>query len=126
LSSTTSASSLATPGRVPITFATALNGGELELAGSCFLHYGCLIAPGATAVHGREAICGMLAQMVDVGSRIEIDQSPILCAGDVAHGQSWSLSSAATGGGGYVKALATTTVLRRLDSKDRKLAIFML
>jgi uncharacterized protein (TIGR02246 family) len=121
----TSRPTFATPGSVPAAFAAALNAGDLELAAACFIREACLIAPGSTAVHGREAICGLLAQMIAAEARIEIDQSAVVRAGDVAHArQRWTLSSAATAGGRYNQTLSPTLVLRRLDA-GWKLAIAM-
>lgn len=108
---------LLTPERVPIAFAAALNAGQLQLATSCFTRDACLIAPGGTAIHGREEIRALLAQMIDRASRIEIELSTTVCAGDVAYAQQrWALSSAAAEGGRYIQTLAPTFVLRRFGA----------
>ena len=114
---------LLTPERVPAAFAAALNAGQLQLATSCFTRDACLIAPGATAIHGREEIRALLAQMIDRASRIDIEFSTTVRAGDVAYShQRWTLSSAAAEGERYLQALGPNLVLRRLEA-EWKLAI---
>jgi ketosteroid isomerase-like protein len=111
------------PERVPACFAAALNAGQLQLATSCFTRDACLVSPGSTAIHGREEIRGLLAQMIDRGSRIDIELSTVVRAGDVAYAhQRWVLSSAAAEGERYIQTLGPTFVLRRLG-EDWKLAI---
>jgi ketosteroid isomerase-like protein len=61
--------------------------------------------------------------MIDRASRIDVELSTLVRAGDVAYAhQRWVLSSAAAEGERYVQRLAPTFVLRRLDD-DWKLAI---
>ena len=114
---------LHTPERVPAFFAAALNAGDLRLATSCFSRDACLIAPGATAIHGREEIRALLAQMIDRTSRIDIELSTIVRAGDVAYViQRWTLGSVAAAGEVYTQILTPTLVLRRFGA-DWKLVI---
>jgi ketosteroid isomerase-like protein len=116
---------LRTPERVPACFAAALNAGQLQQATSCFTRDACLISPGATAIHGREEIRGLLAQMIDRASRIDIQLSTVVRAGDVAYAhQRWTLSSAAAEGERYTQVLGPILVLRRLETQW-KLAIAM-
>lgn len=106
-------------------FAAALNAGELELAARCFARDACLIAPGATAIHGREEIHSLLAQMIAQGSRIEIALSTVLRAGEVALArQRWTLSSSGPEGHRYTQDVNPAFVLRRLEG-DWKIAIAM-
>jgi uncharacterized protein (TIGR02246 family) len=116
---------LLTPEQVPTSFVAALNAGQLQLATSCFTRDACLISPGATAIHGREEIRALLAQMIDRASRIDIELSTVVRAGDVAYAhQRWALSSAAAEGERYTQVLGPTLVLRRLETQW-KLAIAM-
>lgn len=51
--------------------ARALSAADLVAATACFAHEACLITPDATAVHGRERIRPILAQLIAL--RVEID-----------------------------------------------------
>jgi uncharacterized protein (TIGR02246 family) len=64
-------------------FAQALNSGDLDGAAACFARDGCLITPDATAIHGREHIRGVLAQMVRRRTEICVELSSSVDAGDV-------------------------------------------
>ncbi|HVD41147.1 MAG TPA: nuclear transport factor 2 family protein [Solirubrobacterales bacterium] len=64
-------------------FAQALNAGDLEGAASCFARDGCLITPDATAIHGREHIRSVLAQMVRRRTEIRVELSSSVSAGEV-------------------------------------------
>lgn len=64
-------------------FAQALNAGDLDAAASCFARDGCLITADATAIHGREHIRGVLAQMVRRRTEIRVELSSSVSAGDV-------------------------------------------
>ena len=64
-------------------FAQALTAGDLDGAVSCFARDGCLITPDATAVHGREHIRAVLAQLVSQRTQIRVELSSSVSAGDV-------------------------------------------
>jgi ketosteroid isomerase-like protein len=116
---------VSSPEQVPIAFAAALNGGQLQPAALCFAPDACLVSPDATAIYGRGEIGGLLAQMIDRRSRIDIEFSTVVLAGDVAFiTQCWTLSAAAVAGGRYTQALSPTLILRRLGA-EWKLAIAM-
>lgn len=51
--------------------ATALSRGDTVAAAACFAREGCLITPDRTAVHGRDRIRVVLAQLV--ATEIEVD-----------------------------------------------------
>jgi ketosteroid isomerase-like protein len=104
-------------------FCNAVNAGELERACACFTRDGCLITPDATAVQGREAIGAVLAQLVAAGTRVSVQVSAILAAGDVALGRErWQIHSDAPGGTQFVRESTPTLVLQRVESQW-KLAI---
>lgn len=73
-----------------VSFARALSGGDLDQAAAWFARDACLITPDATAIHGRERIRAVLAQMVARGTEIRVELSSTVGAGEVilAH-QRW-------------------------------------
>jgi uncharacterized protein (TIGR02246 family) len=104
-------------------FAAALNAGRLEAAIACFTRDACLVTPDATAVHGREQIRLLLAQMIARETQIEIVPIAELQAGEVAVTQQrWIVRSRGAAGARYTQQLDATLVLRRLESRW-KLAI---
>lgn len=113
------------PERTPLIFAAAIGAGRLDVAAGCFARDACLVTPGATAIHGREQIGALLAQLIDRGSRIEVVLSTCLRAGEVAFArQRWALSADGPEGARYTEILEATLVLRRLE-EEWKLAIAM-
>jgi uncharacterized protein (TIGR02246 family) len=64
-------------------FASVLSAGDLEQAAACFARDGCLITPDGTAIHGRDRIRSVLAQMVIRRTEIEVELSNAISAGDV-------------------------------------------
>lgn len=104
-------------------FAAALNAGRLEAATACFTRDACFVTPGATAVHGREEIRLLLAQMIARGMQIEIVSVADLQVGEVAVcRQRWTVRSRGADGDSCTQELDATLVLRRLES-SWKLAI---
>jgi uncharacterized protein (TIGR02246 family) len=65
-------------------FTAALSRADLDGAAACFTREGCLITPDGTAVHGRDGIAGVLAQLIASRTEIEIDRVVVRRAGDVA------------------------------------------
>lgn len=61
-----------------------LAAGDLNLASACFARDACLLTPDATAIHGRDHIRPLLAQLIARQVRIEVEQRNILEAGEVA------------------------------------------
>ena len=72
------------PDNALASFTAALSGGDLPGAAACFTREGCLITPDGTAVHGREDIAGVLAQLIASRTEIEIERVVVRRAGDVA------------------------------------------
>lgn len=64
-------------------FTSALNRGDLQTAVACFAREGCLITPDATAIHGRDQIRPLLAQMVIRQTEIRVESASAIGAGDV-------------------------------------------
>jgi ketosteroid isomerase-like protein len=105
-----------TPEQVTRALADSVSRGDLEAAAFCFAKDACLVTPDATTVTGREDISRILHQLIVSGSRIEVQQSSILLAGEIAFGtERWLLTSSASGGRSFTRRLAPTLVLRRLE-----------
>jgi ketosteroid isomerase-like protein len=105
-----------TPQEVTRAFADFVTRGDLESAASCFAKDACFVTPDATAVRGREDIRPILHQLIVSGSRIEVEESSMLTAGEVAFGtERWSLTMPSSEGGSFTRSLRPTMVLRRLE-----------
>ena len=61
-----------------------LSAGDLNLAAACFTRDACLLTPDTTAIHGRDHIRPVLAQLIARHVRIEVEQRNMLEAGEVA------------------------------------------
>ena len=104
------------PGQVCLAFPEAVSAGDLDGAAECFARDGCLITPDATAIHGRESIRGVLAQMIVRRTEIEVELSSAVDAGEVAliH-QRWRICSGAQGDGRVKQVADATMILRRIE-----------
>lgn len=82
------------PGKACLSFPAAVSAGELDVAAACFARDGCLITPDATAIHGRESIRRVLAQMIIRRTEIEVELSTAVGASEVVliH-QRWRIRS---------------------------------
>jgi ketosteroid isomerase-like protein len=111
------------PGRSCLFFARALSAGDLDLAAAYFARDACLITPDATAIHGRERIRGVLAQMVLRRTEIRVDLSTTVGTGDVilVH-QRWRLRSGEREGERFEQTLHPILVLKLIEG-TWKLAI---
>jgi ketosteroid isomerase-like protein len=104
-------------------FVYSLNVGDLNRATACFARDACLITPDATAVHGRDRIRPVLAQLIARRAEIRVESSSVVIAGDVAlAGERWTLRSIGVEGSRFEQALSPTLVLRRIEERW-KLAI---
>ncbi len=105
-------------------FAGALSLGDVGSAAACFAQDGCLVTPDATAVHGRDRIRPLLAQLVARRIEIEVELSNTVGAGEVVvANERWRVRS----GNGMrasriEQVLYPTLVLRRIE-EEWKLAI---
>lgn len=95
-----------------------MNAGDLDAAASCFARDGCLITPDATAIHGREHIRGVLAQMVRLRTEIRIEMSSSVSAGDVllVH-QRWRIRSGERPRQRFEQAADAVLVLRQIEGE---------
>lgn len=114
-----------TPEEATRAFAASLTRGDLEGAARCFAKDACLVTPDATAVRGRQEIRSILHQLIAAGSRIEVQESSMVLAGEIAFGtERWVFTTPGSEGRAFTRALTPTMVLRRLEGAW-KLAVAM-
>jgi ketosteroid isomerase-like protein len=100
----------------------ALGAGDLESATACFARDGCLITPDATAVHGRDRIRPVLAQLIAQRIDVAVELSHVVGGGEVRLvRERWRIHAGA-GSGRFSQILHPTLVLRRVEA-EWKLAI---
>ncbi|HEX6455616.1 MAG TPA: DUF4440 domain-containing protein [Solirubrobacterales bacterium] len=106
----------ATPEEATRAFAASLTRGDLEGAAYCFAKDACLVTPDATAIRGREDIRPILHQLIVSGLRIEVQESSMVLAGEIAFGtERWLITTPGSEGRSFTRALTPTMVLRRLE-----------
>jgi ketosteroid isomerase-like protein len=105
-----------TPEQAAQVFVTALNDGRLREATDCFSRQGCMVTPDSTAVHGREEIQPLLAQLISRRVQVEVTFGTELRAGEVALlRQRWELHSDLAEGGRYTQELSASLILHRVE-----------
>jgi ketosteroid isomerase-like protein len=105
-----------TPRESTRALAASISRGDLDSAARCFAKDACLLTPDATAVRGREEIKPILHQLIVTGSRIEVQDSSIVLAGEVALGsERWLVTSAGSEGSPFTRTLTPTVVLRQIE-----------
>lgn len=113
----------ATPEATVRTFVAALKGANLGIAMECFRDDSCFLTPDATAVVGRGAIGGVLAQLVAQRVEVCVEDHGALVAGDLAFvNQRWTMSFRAGGEDSYRQDVVPVLVMRRVR-REWKLAI---
>lgn len=106
-------------------FADFISRGDLDAAASCFAKDACLLTPDSTVIRGREEIRPILRQMIATGSRIEVQESALVLAGEVALGtERWVVTSPGSEGEPFSRTLTPTMVLRQVEDVW-KLAVAM-
>jgi ketosteroid isomerase-like protein len=114
-----------TPRESTRALAASISRGDLDSAARCFAKDACLLTPDATAVRGREEIKPILHQLIVTGSQIEVQDSSIVLAGEVALGsERWIVTSAGSEGAPFTRTLTPTVVLRQIE-EVWKLAVAM-
>ncbi len=109
------------PLRTRLAFAQALSTGDLEAASACFARDGCLITPDATAIHGRDRIRPVLAQMVVRRTEIRVELSSAIAAGGaILVRERWRVLSGAPP---RIEQTLNPTLVLRLIEGEWKLAI---
>lgn len=71
-------------GRASLALAEAIKAGDVGAAERCFTPDACLITPDATAVSGPLEVRGILAQLIDAGTVIEVETGSLVRAGELA------------------------------------------
>ncbi|HEX5929430.1 MAG TPA: nuclear transport factor 2 family protein [Solirubrobacterales bacterium] len=101
--------------------ARALSRGDVDAAAACFARDGCLVSPDATAVHGRERVRPLLAQLVARRTEIEVELSNVVGEGEViVANERWRVRSGNGAGGRKIEQrLHPTLVLRRAEGEWR-------
>ena len=106
-------------------FADSISRGDLDAAASCFAKDACLLTPDSTVIRGRDEIRPILRQLIASGSRIEVQESSVVLAGEVALGTDrWVVTSAGSEGEPFSRTLTPTMVLRQVEGVW-KLAVAM-
>lgn len=114
-----------TPRESSRALAASISRGDLDAAAHCFAKDACLLTPDATAVRGREEIKPILHQLIAAGSQIEVQDSSIVLAGEVALcTERWLVTSAGTEGTPFTRTLTPTMVMREIEGAW-KLAVAM-
>jgi uncharacterized protein (TIGR02246 family) len=99
----------------PHSLATLLSAGDLEGAAACFARDGCLVTPDGTAIHGRDRIRSVLAQMVVRRTEVEVDLSSSISAGEVMLvRERWRVRTG-EGSAQFEQTLTPTLVLRQIE-----------
>jgi ketosteroid isomerase-like protein len=95
-----------------------ISAGNLEAATSCFARDACLLTQDATAIHDRVHIRPLLAQLIARRARIEVAQSSVLRAGDVALARErWTIEIDAVEGSRFEQVCNPTLVLRQVEAQ---------
>ena len=104
------------PSGACLRFPQAVSEGDLDAAAACFTRDGCLITPDATAIHGRESIRRVLAQMIVRRTEIEVELSTAVGAGEVVliH-QRWRIRSGEQAEGRLEQTADAIMILRRVE-----------
>lgn len=105
-----------TPQESSRAFAASISRGDLDAAALCFAKDACLVTPDATAVRGRDEIRPILHQLIALESQIEVQESSVLPAGEVALGtERWLFTSPGSEGTAFTRSLTPLLVLRQLE-----------
>lgn len=93
-----------------------IGAGNLEAATGCFARNACLLTPDATAIHDREQIRPVLAQLIARRIQIEVEHSNVLVAGDVAFARErWLMNALGAEGSRYEHSCSPYLVLKRIE-----------
>lgn len=95
-----------------------LSAGDLEGATACFARDACLLTQDATAIHTRERIRPVLAQLIARRTRIEVEQCCVLPAGEVALAtERWTIAIEGTEGARFEQSCTPTLILQRIEER---------
>lgn len=114
-----------TPRESTRALAASISRGDLDGAAHCFAKDACLLTPDATAVRGRQEIRTILHQLIVARSQIEVQESSIVLAGEVALGNEvWQVTSSGSEDSTFTRTLTPTMVMREIEGVW-KLAVAM-
>lgn len=95
-----------------------LSAGDLEGATSCFARDACLLTQDATAIHTRDGIRPVLAQLIARHTRIEVEQRCVLSAGDIGLAtERWTIEIDGTEGSRFEQTCTPTLILHRIEER---------
>lgn len=101
-----------------LSFPELLGCGNLDAASACFARDACLLTQDATAIHGREHIRPLLAQLIARRTRIDVGLSNVLVAGNVALvREQWTIQIDSVEGSRFEQTTSATVVLRRIEDQ---------
>lgn len=93
-----------------------LSAGDLDTAAACFCRDACLLTPDATAIHDRQHIRPVLAQLIARRIQIDVEQSNVLEAGDVAFARErWLISARGSNASRFEETCNPLLVLKRIE-----------
>jgi ketosteroid isomerase-like protein len=109
-----------------LAFPVLLSQGDLNGALRCLTRDACVLTPDGTAVHGRQAIAPVVAQLIASRLEVRVEFSKLLLAGDAAVAyQQWAVSRDGAGGARITQELRPTLFLHRIEG-DWRLAIVLI
>ncbi|HEV7398844.1 MAG TPA: nuclear transport factor 2 family protein [Solirubrobacterales bacterium] len=95
-----------------------LSAGDLEGAATCFARDACLLTQDATAIHGRDRIRPVLAQLIARNIRIEVELRCVLPAGEIGLAtEHWTIEIDGTEGSSFVQVCTPTLILQRIEER---------
>ncbi len=101
-----------------LAFTEMLSAGNLAAATACFTRDACLLTQDATAIHTRDAIRPIIAQLIARRARIEVELTNVLTSGDVALARErWTIEIDGVEGSRFDQACTPTMVLRRVEGQ---------
>jgi ketosteroid isomerase-like protein len=97
-------------------FPALLNTAKLDGALACFGKEACLLTQDATAIHGRERIRPILAQLIARRAQIIVEMSNVLVAGDVAMAREhWRIGIDGVEGARFEQSCDPGLILHRIE-----------
>lgn len=101
-----------------LAFTELLTAGNLTAATACFTRDACLLTQDATAIHEREHIRPVLAQLIARRARIEVELTSVLSSGDVALARErWTIEIDGVEGSRFDQTCNPTMVLRQVEGR---------
>lgn len=105
-----------TPEQALLSFVEALDSCDLDAAAVCLARDACFLTRDATLIHGREEIRGILAQLIAMRFKVQVEQRSMLPLGDVSiSSERWKMRVATADGASFEQTSQATVVLRRID-----------